>query len=110
MTAEEAHRVGWATRVYPGAELEIETEKFAQRVAQIPTKLIMMTKRSLHAQLDVMGFRTGLQWGSDILSVTNSMGGTEAFFAGVKKKGLKSGLRQRDKTFGDYGTSKRKKK
>lgn len=110
MTAEEAHRVGWATRVYPGTELEAQTEKFAQRVAQIPTKLIMMTKRSLHAQLDVMGFRTGLQWGSDILSVTNSMGRTEEFFAGVKERGLKDGLRQRDKVFGDYGAAKRRKK
>jgi len=110
MTAEEAHRVGWATRVYPASELEAQTEKFAQRVAQIPTKLIMMTKRSLHAQLDVMGFRTGLQWGSDILSVTNSMGQTEEFFAGVKDKSLKEGLQQRDKAFGDYGTAEGQKK
>ena len=105
MSAEEALRAGWATRVYPLETLEEETEKFARRVAQIPTKLIMMTKKALHAQLDVMGFRTGLQWGSDILSLFSTTDVTQNFSESIKEKGLKAALQQRDENFGDYRTA-----
>ena len=44
MDAQEAYRVGWATKVYPVDKLEEETERFARRVAAVETDLIMLTK------------------------------------------------------------------
>lgn len=69
MDAQEALRVGWATRVYPLDKLDEETEKLAKNIAGIPTDLIMFTKRSINAQFEIMGFRNGLNWGSEILSL-----------------------------------------
>ena len=36
------------------------TEELAQLIALTPTDLIMMTKRSINRQFEVMGFKTGI--------------------------------------------------
>ena len=120
MDAQEALRVGWATRVYPPEKLEEETEKLARNIAGIPTDLIMFTKRSINAQFEVMGFRTALMWGSEILSLQGfreSSGALRGSRRGerqrgyadninvVEEKGLKSYLDARDAGRGAYRTS-----
>lgn len=112
MDAEEALRVGWATRVYPLDRLEEETEKLAQNIAGVPTELIMFTKRSINAQFEVMGFRTGLMWGSEILSLQGfrrsggGARGTGGFLRRIDEKGLKGYLEERDAGRGAYRSSK----
>ena len=96
MDAQEALRVGWATRVYPLKELEEETEKLAQSLAGIPTDLIMFTKRSINAQFEVMGFKTGLMWGSEILSLQNFRKSAGKFEKLAKKMGAKAAFKRRD--------------
>ena len=109
MDGEEAHRVGWATRVYPSEQLEEETEKFAQRMAMIETDLIMMSKRNINRQMEIMGFRTATeQIAIDFLTAggtrESSSGGGE--FARIRnEQGLKAALDWRDAKFGDLRTS-----
>ncbi len=102
MDAQEALRVGWATRVYPLDKLTEETEKLARRIANAPTDLIMFTKRSLHRQLDVMGFRVGLMWGSEILSLQGYRKSAGPFGQIAEEKGLKAALEWRDAGRGSY--------
>ncbi len=112
MDAEEALRVGWATRVYPLDRLEEETEKLAQNIAGVPTELIMFTKRSINAQFEVMWFRTGLMWGSEMLSLQGfrrsggGTRGTDGFLRRIDEKGLKGYLEERDAGRGAYRSSK----
>jgi len=98
MDAQEALRVGWATRVYPLGKLEDETEKLARRIAEIPTDLTMFTKRSINAQLETMGFKTGLAWGSDILSLQafRKSASDDQFNKLREEEGLKAALEWRD--------------
>jgi len=125
MDAQEALRVGWATRVYPLDKLEEETEKLAQNIAGIPTDLIMFTKRSINTQFEVMGFRLGLMWGSEILALQGFRGSGRAlrgedsgerrrgyadYIRVVDKKGLKGYLDARDASRGAYRTSETAKK
>ena len=107
MDAQEALRVGWATRVYPLDTLEEETEKLARHIAGIPTDLIMFTKRSINAQFEIMGFRTGLMWGSEIVSLQDFRKSNidEQFWQIREEKGLKAALDWRDTGRGAYRTS-----
>jgi len=51
MTAGEAHRVGLANHVYPGAELLAEADALARRLAQGPAIAIQFNKRLANADL-----------------------------------------------------------
>lgn len=110
MDAQEAHRVGWATRVYPLEELEAETEKLALNIAGIPTSLIMFTKRSINRQFEIMGFLRGLTWGSDILSLQGFRERSRDYGRISEEKGLKAFLEARDGDRGVYGASETAKK
>ncbi len=111
MDAQEAWRVGWATRVYPKAQLEEETEKFAQRMALIETDLIMMTKRNINRQMEVMGFRLGTEQISvDMLTAASTRPSAGEFAKMVQEKGLKAALDWRDGRFGDLRASEAAKK
>jgi len=99
MDAEEALRAGWATAVYPVDRLEEETEALARRIAAIPTDLIMLTKHTLNAQFEIMGFRTGLMWGSDVLGLMNLRKDMGEFSRIAQEKGLKAALDERDAPF-----------
>ena len=106
MDAQEAHRVGWATRVYPRAKLEEETEAFAQRLAMIETDLIMMTKRGINRQMEIMGFRTGTEQVTiDFFTASNTRPSIGVFNKIALEKGLKAALDWRDGKFGDLRTA-----
>lgn len=107
MDAQEALRVGWATRVYPLEKLEEETEKVAQRIAGTPTDLIMFTKRSINRQFELMGFRNGLMWGSDYLSLQGHRKSAGEFMRISEEKGLKEALQWRDGDKGLYRASRK---
>ena len=102
MDGQEAWRVGWATRVYTRAQLEEETERFAQRIALIETDLMMMTKRGINRQFEMMGFRTGLEsWNVDFATVSGFRKSNGEFRRIIEEKGLKAALDWRDSKFGD---------
>ena len=106
MSGEEAWRVGWATRVYPREKLEEETEQFAQRMAMIETDLIMMSKRNINRQMEIMGFRTGTaSFAVDFLTAAGTRASAGEFARLRDEKGLKAALDWRDGKFGDLRTS-----
>ena len=43
----------------------------AQLIALTPTDLIMMTKRSINRQFEVMGFKTGIAASVDLLALSS---------------------------------------
>jgi len=74
----------------------------------------MMTKRSINRQLEVMGFKTAIQWGMDIMPAAETRPGAGAddeFRKIGLEKGLKAALDWRDKKFGiSYRTSEKAQK
>lgn len=110
MDGLEAYRCGWASAVFPEAQLEAKTEEIAQQIALTDTDLIMLTKRSINRQFEVMGFRTAVMAGSDILSLANRRPSRQregdTFAKTALEKGLKAALDWRDTTLGiSYRTS-----
>ena len=111
MDGQEAHRVGWATRVYPREKLEEETENFAQRMGMIETDLIMMSKRNINRQMEIMGFRTGTeQIAVDFLTAGGTRESSGEFARMRNEQGLKAALDWRDAKFGDLRTSEEARK
>ncbi len=111
MDGNQAYDWGWASAVFPADKLEEETEKLARKIALTDPVLLMMTKRSINRQLEVMGFKTAIQWGMDIMPAAASRPGAGAddeFRKIGLEKGLKAALDWRDKKFGiSYRTSEK---
>jgi enoyl-CoA hydratase len=110
----EAFQAQWASESVPAELLEERTEELARQIALTPTDLIMLTKRSINRQFEIMGFRTGIAASVDLLSLSSfreqgiyssrskegGEGGDE-LLARSRRDGLRSALKWREETFGN---------
>jgi enoyl-CoA hydratase len=58
--AEEAHRLGMVSKVFPREELEASTLAFARRIVNMPTMAALLVKESVNQTMDHMGFYNSL--------------------------------------------------
>jgi enoyl-CoA hydratase len=58
--ADEAHRLGMISKLYPEAELAERTLAFARRIAGVPTVTALLVKESVNQTVDNMGFHNAL--------------------------------------------------
>ena len=58
--ADEAHRLGMVSKVFPAVELTERTVEFAQRIAQLPTMTALLIKEAVNQTVDNMGFYNAL--------------------------------------------------
>jgi enoyl-CoA hydratase len=61
MDAEEAHRLGMVSKIFPRDDLAERTMEFARRIAVLPTVAALLIKESVNQTLDNMGFTNALQ-------------------------------------------------
>jgi len=59
--ADEAHRLGMVSKVFPRDELADRTVEFARRIAGVPTMAALMIKEAVNQTQDNMGFTNALQ-------------------------------------------------
>ncbi len=59
--ADEAHRLGMVSKVFPRGDLEDRTLDFARRIAELPTMTALMIKESVNQASDIQGFTNALQ-------------------------------------------------
>ena len=58
--ADEAHRLGMVSKVFPLADLEERTIEFARRIAEVPTMPALLVKEAVNQSVDNMGFYNAL--------------------------------------------------
>jgi enoyl-CoA hydratase len=58
--ADEAHRLGMVSKVFPEAELGERTLEFARRIARLPTMTALLIKEAVNQTVDNMGFHNAL--------------------------------------------------
>jgi enoyl-CoA hydratase len=58
--ADEAHRLGMVSKVFPDDELSDRTLDFARRIAALPTMTALLIKESVNQSVDNMGFQNAL--------------------------------------------------
>jgi len=108
ITGAQAEQWAWASLAVPQADLEARTEAVAQQIALTPTDLLMMTKRSINRQFEIMGYKTGLETSVDHMALAflrpalrrGESGGEFSKIA--QEQGLKAALDWRDKAFGTH--------
>ena len=59
--AEEAHRLGMVSKIYPAEDLADKTLALARRIASVPTAAALYVKESVNQSVDNMGFYNALQ-------------------------------------------------
>jgi enoyl-CoA hydratase len=58
--ADEAHRIGMVSKVFPADELTERTLLFARRIARLPSMTALLIKESVNQTVDNMGFFNAL--------------------------------------------------
>ncbi|HEV2239516.1 MAG TPA: enoyl-CoA hydratase [Streptosporangiaceae bacterium] len=58
--AEEAHRLGMVSKIFPADDLAERTLQFARRIAALPTVTALLIKESVNQTVDNMGFYNAL--------------------------------------------------
>ncbi len=113
MSGLEAAQAQWASESVAPEKLEERTEELAQMIALTPTDLIMMTKRSINRQFEIMGFKTGIASSMDHLALasmreqglyakrTADGEAGDEFLRRSERDGLKAALKWREETFGN---------
>ncbi len=64
--ADEAHRIGMVSKVFPRRELEQRTLAFAERIAQLPSVASILVKEAVNQAVDNMGFLNAVRHGFHI--------------------------------------------
>jgi len=103
-TGVEAAQLGWANRAFPEAELEEQVLAIAARIAQIPSDLVQINKRTVHRAMEVMGIRQSIRLGTELSALATHTETFQKFIANVHGQGLTGALTERDTPFGDYRT------
>jgi len=60
LDADEAHRLGMVSKVFPTDDLTDRTLEFARRIAALPTMTALLIKESVNQTMDNMGFQNAL--------------------------------------------------
>jgi enoyl-CoA hydratase len=58
--ADEAHRLGMVSKIFPAADLNERTVEFARRIAKVPTMPALLIKEAVNQSQDNMGFYNAL--------------------------------------------------
>jgi enoyl-CoA hydratase len=104
MTGIEAAGWGFANRAFPAAELAEETLRIAKRIANIPSDVLQVNKRTIHRAMDYMGMRQALRAGTELSIVNSGSEGGREFINNIRELGLTEALNIRDASFQDGRT------
>jgi enoyl-CoA hydratase/carnithine racemase len=101
LNAEDMYRLGLVNRVVPAEELQDTAWKLAERIAKVPPYPQQMTKRSLRATYEAMGFKTAMrQHGlADALVIGADLPEQRALFEILANEGMRAFLEARDGPF-----------
>jgi enoyl-CoA hydratase len=105
ISGAQAAELGWANKAVPIDELDATVLDVAARICQIEPDLVQLNKRLVHRQMEIMGLRDGIRFGTEICALGTHQKSMFKFIGAVREKGLKEALSERDAPFGDYRTS-----
>lgn len=88
LTAAEGLACGMVSRLVPRPELESATLELANQIAKAPPFALKLVKRSLHRNLDMQGFRAGLDAHFD----THQLSHATQEFKRTWERGLDAGI------------------
>ena len=104
LSGPDAVACGFANRCFAEAELEDAVLAVAGRVANIPSDLQHLNKRTVHRAMDIMGIRAGIRAGTDVHALGWYQQSSRDYMKSMRESArVKDALTARDSKFGDYG-------
>ncbi|MBM3487770.1 MAG: enoyl-CoA hydratase/isomerase family protein [Alphaproteobacteria bacterium] len=99
--AETAKDIGLVNRIYPAAELEASTMRYARRLALMAPEALQRAKLAINRTMEEAGFKNALRAGVDVISAiyAEETSVVRDFRAAVAKDGLTTALRNRNALF-----------
>lgn len=104
LSGTEAAAAGFATRAFPADELEERVLDIARRIAQVPSDVAQINKRTVHRAMAAMGMPAALRSGTELCTLALHTEGYQAFIKARNEGGLIAALNDRDRPFNDYRT------
>jgi enoyl-CoA hydratase/carnithine racemase len=104
-SGSEAAALGWANRAYPADELEENVLTIASRIAQIPSDVVQINKRTVHRAMEAMGLRASIRSGTELSALATHSATSRSFIKDLGETGVGDSLTKRDTPFGDYRTA-----
>ncbi len=77
----------------------------ASRIAQIPSDVVQINKRTVHRAMDAMGMRAAIRSGTELSALATHSTTSRSFIKDLGDKGVTGSLTKRDTAFGDYRTA-----
>ena len=79
ISGTEAVAQGFANRAWPAGELDQAVLEKARKVAAITPELNQLNKRSVHRAMEILGIRTGIRAGSELMGLATHLASTREF-------------------------------
>ncbi|MFQ5934063.1 MAG: enoyl-CoA hydratase-related protein [Dehalococcoidia bacterium] len=105
-----AEKIGIILKAVPADRLEEEVRALAERIANVPSELLMPHKSLINKVMDLMGHRVAQQMAADAVLITHHSNANRDFRDLSEKEGLRAALLKRDGPFGDYTARPKEKK
>lgn len=105
--APEAARIGLILETVPDEQLRAHAFAFAKRMAQVPTSQLMMLKLLCNQTVENMGMASSRLLGSLFDGIARHTQEGHDFVARASEVGFRQAVRERDDSFGDYGSGPR---
>lgn len=104
ISGRQAETIGLVTAAVPAAELDLEVDALASRVAQLPSNQLAMMKLLVNQAYENMGLASTQLLGTLLDGVARHTPEGIAWRTQAIEKGVKTALAERDGPFGDYGS------
>jgi enoyl-CoA hydratase len=104
ISGKEAAEIGLINFAYPLEELEAEVQRYADRLASIPTSQLVAMKLITNQTLHNMGLQSTHQLGSILDGYMRNIPEAKAFVERAGKEGVSAAVAGRDGPFKDYST------
>ena len=97
VSARTAEKYGMVNHVVPDKKLMEFTYRMARKIAAIDPFAINISKHTINRAFDIMGFKTALQYNSDLMAIVNNEETEEIkwFKQKAKEKGFQEANRER---------------
>ncbi len=79
--------------------------EIANRIAQIPSDIVQINKRTVHRGMEVMGLRAAIRAGTELAALGTHTRTARSFMQDLGEHGVTGSLTKRDSPFGDYRAS-----
>lgn len=104
ISAAEAKSMGLVNRVVAPDQLRSETQRIARRIANAPSYVLTLAKRSIRMTYDIMGFKgaqNAHRYVDTFLLDSNGIAERERLMEILEKEGVKAFLKARDTAYGE---------